>query len=119
MSENRLDAAGKLFEAAYKSDPADNEPKSGLKVVAKLKDGEITREQLRKQLSDPKQFVEFTKGGEKRISPQQLAMMSEDAPPPPPANPPVTGPVPAPPRRRPASTCWNSSAAAWSSKNSR
>ena len=95
LSENRLDAAGKLFEAAYKSDPADNEPKSGLKVVAKLKDGEITREQLRQQLSDPKQFIEYTKGGEKRISPEQLAAMSQD-PPPPPVNPPITGPVPAP-----------------------
>ena len=63
LSQNQLDAAGKLFEAARKIDPRDAEPKSGLKVVARLKDGQITRDQLRQQLSDPKQIaVRFAKG---------------------------------------------------------
>lgn len=51
LSQNQLDAAQKLFESAGKIDPRDPEPQTGLKVVAKLKDGQLTREQLRQQMN--------------------------------------------------------------------
>ena len=97
LSQNQLDAAGKLFEAAGKFDPTDNEPKSGLKVVARLKDGEITREQLRQQLSDPKQFaIRFANGAEAKLTPDQLVKLSQQTPPVP-ETAPVPGTAPATP----------------------
>ncbi len=97
LSQNQLDGAGKLFKAAHELDPADNEPKSGLKVVARLKDGEITREQIRQQLSDPKQFaVRFANGADAKLTPDQLMKLSQEQPPMP-ETAPVPGTVPAPP----------------------
>ena len=99
LSQNQLDAAGKLFQSAYKLDPTDNEPKSGLKVVDRLKDGQITREQLRQQLSDPKQIaVRFANGTNNRLTEGQLAKLeggNEQQPAP--ESPPVASPVPAAP----------------------
>jgi hypothetical protein len=116
LEKNHLDAAAKLFEAARKLDPRDPEPAAGLRIVAKLKDGQITREQIRKQLSDPSQIgVRIGQGGMTR---GQMAQLAEEQPPPPagipggppqpvpggpppagiPANPPVPGITGAPPQ---------------------
>jgi hypothetical protein len=95
LSQNQLDAAGKLFEAAHKFDPTDNETKAGLKVVARLKDGQITREQLRQQLSDPKQSaMRFANGAGTKLSPDQLVKLSQEQIP---APEPIPGAAPAPP----------------------
>ena len=96
LSQNQLDAAGKLFQAAHEFDPRDSEPQSGLKVVARLKDGQITRAQLRQQLSDPKQIaVRFAKGDPTsgvRLTPEQLVKISQEEQQP--ATPPAAGAVP-------------------------
>lgn len=92
LSQNQLDAAGKLFEAARKIDPRDKEPQTGLKVVARLKDGQITREQLRQQLSDPKAIgLRVSKGeaGTVQFVREKLDELAKD-----PTNPPVAGNVP-------------------------
>jgi hypothetical protein len=96
LSQNQLDAAAKLFEAARKFDPRDPEPATGLKVVAKLKDGQITREQIRQQLSDPSQVgVRIANGNVVR---DQLAKLVQEQPVPPPPTPGATPPAPpAPP----------------------
>jgi tetratricopeptide (TPR) repeat protein len=102
LSQNQLDAAGKLFEAARKIDPRDQESQTGLRVVGKLKDGKITREQLRAQLSDPTAVgLRVGKGqaGTVELVRQNLSALEQDPPPaslPPPEGvvPPVAGAVP-------------------------
>ncbi len=96
LSENKLDAAGKLFEAARKIDPRDTEAQTGLKVVARLKDGAITRQQLREQLSDPKQIaVRIAKGdGGAQLVRARLQELAQE-PQPPAANPPAANAPPA------------------------
>jgi hypothetical protein len=104
LSQNQLDAATKLFDAALKFDPQDAEPKTGLKLVARLKDGKITRDQLREQLSDPKQIavrIEKGEGSSVRLTQDQMAKLvgKDEQPPPPPAEglpPPTPAPAPAP-----------------------
>jgi hypothetical protein len=107
LSQNQLDAATKLFDAALKIDPQDAEPKTGLKLVARLKDGKITRDQLREQLSDPKQIAVRIEKGENssvRLTQDQMAKLvgkdEQPQPPPPPAAdalpPPAAAPATAP-----------------------
>lgn len=47
---DKVDAAGRLFEQARKVDPSDVEAAGGLKLVGMLKDGKVTKDQLRKQM---------------------------------------------------------------------
>ena len=47
---DKVDAAGRLFDQAKKVDPSDQEAAGGLKLVSLLKDGKVTKGQLRKQL---------------------------------------------------------------------
>jgi tetratricopeptide (TPR) repeat protein len=99
LSQNQLDAAGRLFEAARKFDPRDQEPQTGLKVVAKLKDGQITREQLRAQLSDPNSVglrVGNGQTGAVQVVRQNLNALANAAQDPPTALPPPEGAVPPP-----------------------
>jgi hypothetical protein len=51
LTRDKLDAAGKLFAQAKQLDPADVEAEGGLKVVQKLRDGKLTRDQLRRQFA--------------------------------------------------------------------
>jgi tetratricopeptide (TPR) repeat protein len=52
IASDRLDHAEKLFAAATNIDPDLTEAKSGLKVVAKLRTGEMTKDQLKKKVAD-------------------------------------------------------------------
>lgn len=90
LSQNQLDAAQKLFEAAGKIDPRDDEPKKGLIVVAKLKDGALTREQLRQQLNADKIGTKI--GGNAdgvQVTKVNLEKLADDAQP---VNPPTGAP---------------------------
>ena len=49
-SLDKLEAAEKLYKRAHALVPHDLEAKMGLEVVAKLRSGELTKQQLRKQL---------------------------------------------------------------------
>jgi hypothetical protein len=78
LSQNQLDAAQKLFESAGKIDPRDPEPQTGLAVVAKLKDGRITREQIRKQLDTTNLGLEIGGKGEvKRVNLNELVQQEQ------------------------------------------
>lgn len=52
IAVDRLDHAEKLFAAATNIDPDLNEAKTGFKVVAKLRSGEMTKDQLKKKVAD-------------------------------------------------------------------
>lgn len=47
---DKVNAAGRLFDQARKVDPSDQEAVGGLKLVGLLRDGKVSRDQLRKQL---------------------------------------------------------------------
>jgi hypothetical protein len=103
LSQNQLEAAAKLFDAALKFDPKDAEPTTGLRLVARLKDGKITRDQLREQLSDPKQMalrIGKGDGATVRLTQDQMAkLVGQDPPPqvpPPPAADALPPPTPSP-----------------------
>src|SRR5262245_6199528 len=57
LEQNHLEDAGKLFEAAWKLDPDDAEADAGRKVVEKLRQGTITREQIQRSLVKPNDTV--------------------------------------------------------------
>src|SRR5262249_22669360 len=72
IDQNKLDAALRLFEEAKQIMPHDKEAEAGIRVVAKLKDGTLTRDMLRKQLDDPERRLEAikkTKDGKFETSP--------------------------------------------------
>ncbi len=50
MRRNELDGAAKLFAEAKRMSPRDGEAEAGLKIVARLKDGTLTRDAILKQL---------------------------------------------------------------------
>ncbi len=52
LANNKLDVAAKLFRQAKEVDPTDVEADGGLKVVQMMREGRLTREQLRRQLAD-------------------------------------------------------------------
>jgi hypothetical protein len=93
LSQNHLDAAAKLFHAAQKIDPRDAEPAAGLRIIGKLQDGQITREDIRKQLSDPNQIGVKINHGE--VARGQLVKLTQDPQLPPAAQPPAVGGPPA------------------------
>jgi tetratricopeptide (TPR) repeat protein len=78
IGAGNFDAARELFESAHKVDPNDSEANAGLKVVEKLKKGEMTREQF-KALLQPKTGLGFERdpgtGATKvvRVNLEQLA----------------------------------------------
>lgn len=51
IERNELDGAARLFAEAKQMSPRDGEADAGLRVLAKLKDGTLTREQIRKQMT--------------------------------------------------------------------
>ena len=59
IERNELDGASRLFAEAQKMSPRDGEAAAGLKIVAKLKDGTLTREQIRKQLAQVREGERF------------------------------------------------------------
>jgi hypothetical protein len=52
LAQNQLGAASKLYGQAKELDPSDPEAAAGVKVVEKLRDGKLTREQLRQQFDN-------------------------------------------------------------------
>ncbi|MFO0807706.1 MAG: VWA domain-containing protein [Gemmataceae bacterium] len=83
LSQNNLGAAKKLFESAKKIDPNDTESAAGLKVVQKLLDGTLTREQIKAKLSDPKAVAAKISAGENgvvQVVRQQLPALADDPP---------------------------------------
>ena len=51
LGRDKLDAAAKLFAQAKELDPYDVEAEGGLKVVQKLRDGQISKDELRRQFT--------------------------------------------------------------------
>jgi tetratricopeptide (TPR) repeat protein len=51
LARDKLDAAGRLFNQVQHLDPNDPEAKGGLKLVMKLREGKVTKDQLRQQFA--------------------------------------------------------------------
>jgi tetratricopeptide (TPR) repeat protein len=95
ITSGRLDHAEKLFQAAARLDPDSPEAKAGMKVLARVRDGELKTEKVKAR----------TAGGA-RLD-RALADLAQDPPAPqPPPQPPVTPPPPgaAPPPPPPGTT---------------
>jgi tetratricopeptide (TPR) repeat protein len=103
LAADRLDAAAKLFAQAKNLDPSDAEADGGLKVVEKLREGKITKDQLRAQFgkrdgigiriekaADGKGGVQIRKDRLDHL----LAQAEQTPPPPPPAAAPAPPPAP-------------------------
>ena len=91
VSTDRIDHAEKLYEAAARIDPSDAEAAAGLKVVSKMRAGQITREQIRKSLAEPTTGTSNKNGALARFNVTALANAqppapAADAPPGPAAN---------------------------------
>jgi hypothetical protein len=80
ISTDRIDHAEKLYQAASKIDPTDVEAASGLKVVAKMRAGQLTREQIKKGLATPTSGLTNKNGVSTRLNVTALA--NEQEPPP-------------------------------------
>lgn len=80
ISTDRIDHAEKLYQAASKIDPTDVEAASGLKVVAKMRTGQLTREQIKKGLTTPTSGLANKNGVPTRMNVTALA--NEQAQPP-------------------------------------
>jgi hypothetical protein len=80
ISTDRIDHAEKLYQAASKIDPTDAEAASGLKVVAKMRAGQLTREQIKKGLTTPTAGIANKNGVATRMNVTALA--NEQTPPP-------------------------------------
>ena len=61
IERNELDGAAKLFEEAKRMSPRDGEADAGLRIIAKLKDGTLTREAIRNQLKQARIGDKLTK----------------------------------------------------------
>lgn len=79
VSTDRIDHAEKLYQAASKIDPTDAEAASGLKVVAKMRAGQLTREQIKKGLTTPTTGIANKNGVATRMNVTALA--NEQTPP--------------------------------------
>src|SRR6516164_2187181 len=51
LTQNKLEAAARMFGQAKELDPNDIEADAGIKVVQKIREGKLTREQLREQFT--------------------------------------------------------------------
>jgi tetratricopeptide (TPR) repeat protein len=51
LSQDKMEAASKLFRQAKELDPSSAEAEGGLQLVKKLREGKVTKEQLRQQFS--------------------------------------------------------------------
>jgi tetratricopeptide (TPR) repeat protein len=83
LDEDKIDPAFKLFEQARKFDPTCAEAKAGLDIVAQIRDGKLTKEQLFQELKHQRKAAKDTR----------LARADDPLPPVPPAAP---EPLPAP-----------------------
>jgi tetratricopeptide (TPR) repeat protein len=81
ITANRLDHAEKLFAAAANIDPDAVEAKAGVKLIAKLRSGEVSKDQLKKQVGEDE------KAGRKLIVLQQPPAAEGTVPPAAPAAP--------------------------------
>ncbi|HXG09183.1 MAG TPA: VWA domain-containing protein [Gemmataceae bacterium] len=75
LAQNKLDAAWRLYDQARQLDPHDVEAAAGLDVVRKLREGQLTREQIEKQLA-PRAGDQI-----KRISSDRLLALARQEPP--------------------------------------
>jgi tetratricopeptide (TPR) repeat protein len=84
MERNELDGATRLFGEAKKMSPRDPEAAAGLKVVARLKDGTLTRDALRNQLKRARVAdVVKKEDGEVTITKTNFAALAQEPVPPP------------------------------------
>jgi hypothetical protein len=84
MQNNELDAAAALYERVQKLSPTDPDAAAGMKVLANLREGKITRESLRKRLDEmQRDLLRVEKGGKvtrlKRDEIIRLAQLGEKA----------------------------------------
>jgi tetratricopeptide (TPR) repeat protein len=79
MQQNQLEAAARLYEQARRLVPNDGEARAGLKLVARLQKGEITRDVLEKQLDKARQdTVALGQGGKvRRLNQQELEQLAQ------------------------------------------
>jgi tetratricopeptide (TPR) repeat protein len=90
MSIDRVDEAGRLYDAALKVDPTDKEAASGAALVKQMKAGKVTKADLARQIAQ--------KTGALKVDPQSIRKVVQDpvqpAQPPPPPGPGVAPPNP-------------------------
>ncbi len=76
INGDKIDHAEKLYQAAAKIDPANLEAEQGLKVIEKLRKGDLTRAKMKAQLSDNLKQSE-------KAAREQIAVLAQVEPPPP------------------------------------
>jgi tetratricopeptide (TPR) repeat protein len=83
VQKNELDAAARLYEQARQLSPLEPEVRVGLRVVADLRSGKITRKMIEKEVEKARQgAVGINKNGVARLTAQQLAQLEpKDVPP--------------------------------------
>src|SRR5262249_40486253 len=94
LQENRFDIAANLFEQAHDLDPTSAEAKGMVDLVARLRDGKITREQLREALRKDRKVRVGNAGPDRGVGDNLLALGQAPEKPevaPPPIAPPVAG----------------------------
>lgn len=98
IERNELDGAHRLFEEVKKLSPRDGEAAAGLDIVAKLKDGTLTREGIRKQLEQVQQGARIQKiNGKVHVAKTnfaQVAALAQEDPKDPKAGPAAGGNAP-------------------------
>ncbi|MDB5312344.1 MAG: hypothetical protein JWO38_6546, partial [Gemmataceae bacterium] len=100
VTMDRLDEAAKLYAAARRIDPTDEEAGAGVSLVEKMKTGRITKADLEKRISAKADALKIDKNGAAKIVLQAIAKQDPQPPaagaqPPPPPVPPGAAP-PAP-----------------------
>ncbi|QEL13697.1 vWA domain-containing protein [Limnoglobus roseus] len=76
INSDKIEHAEKLYQAAAKIDPANLEVEQGLKVIDKLRKGDLTRAKMKAQLSDNLKQSE-------KVAREKLAILAQAEPPPP------------------------------------
>ena len=99
IERNELDGARRLFEEVKKVSPRDGEAEAGLRIVARLRDGTLTREGIRKQLEQVQEGGRIQKiNGKVHIAKTnfvQVAALGQEEPKDPKAGPAAAGNAPA------------------------
>jgi hypothetical protein len=79
MQQDKLDAAGRLFDAARRLAPHDGEAKAGLKLLDLMRRGKVSRDSLRKEMEKAQhEAVRLGKGGKvHRLTQQEMEQLAQ------------------------------------------
>ncbi len=84
INQDRFDDAVRLFEETRELNPRDADAKAGIAVVRRLKDGSLTRDDIKRQLETDRQGVKINKvNGALQVQPgqwTQLALLEQEQP---------------------------------------